>query len=137
SRIWETWRDKLLHLPSKWNQAAAAMARYNAIERQARRVAAGLPPVERKPLHSMVPAAQPEQTIKPTKIGFDPSQSPNNASAANPPQVPKESGVGHISETVEEEEPAVAVQPVIEGTWEEIEISFLSDDRVQFLRGGK
>ena len=73
SQVWETWRDKLLHLPSKWDQAAAAMARYNEIERRARSVVARLPPVERKPLHSLIPMAQPEE-IKATTMGFDPSQ---------------------------------------------------------------
>jgi hypothetical protein len=40
-------------------------------------------------------------------------------------------------EVVGEEEPAAPARSVVEGKWEDIEISFLSDDRVQIRRGGK
>lgn len=136
SKVWETWQEKLLHLPSKWNDAAAAMARYNAIEQQARRVAAGLTPVERKPLHSMVPVAQPEETAKATTPGFEPSQAAGSPVAAHQPQAPTGSGTAHISEIVDEEEHPVPVQSS-EGKWEDIEISFISDERIQIVRGKK
>jgi hypothetical protein len=137
SRVWETWRDKLLHLPSKWNDAVAAMARYNAIEQQARRVAAGLPAAERKPLPSMVPLAQAEQTAKPTTTGVDPSQAAERSATANQFQVPKQSSIPDISERVAEGEPPGPVELVVEGKWEDIEIRFISDERVQIQCGKK
>src|SRR5215472_17435428 len=47
-RVWEIWHDRLHHLPPRWHESAAAMARFNAMERQARRLAAGLPPEQVK-----------------------------------------------------------------------------------------
>jgi hypothetical protein len=40
-------------------------------------------------------------------------------------------------EVVGEEEPTEPVPTVVEGKWEEIEISFISDERVQIRRGKK
>lgn len=135
NQVWQTWRDRLLHLPSKWDEAVRVMSSYNAIERQARRIAAGLPPMERKPLHSMVPIAPPQEAAKPTPMSTDPSQAAEHTSSAD--QETKQPSVGYISEMANEEEAPAPLELVAQGKWEDIEILFLSDDRVQIVRGGK
>ena len=67
SKVYETWHDKLHHLPPRINEAVAAMASFNARQRRASRIAAGLPPDDPPPLpttqaHS---SAHPEEVLPP------------------------------------------------------------------------
>lgn len=90
--ICETWYYKLHHRPSRLEEAAAALSRYNALERRAQRMAAGLPP---------------EPPLNPVKVST-------------------------------QMQPAVLKDPVVTAaTWEAIEISFISDERVQIRNGAR
>jgi hypothetical protein len=127
--VYETWYDKLHHLPPRINKAIAAMARYHEAEVSAARIVRGVTahavstspktPVITKQYSesatddskSSVPTI-PESTTKPASEDL---QAPADTPHSQPSQVP----------TVE-----------VEGAWEDIEITFLSDERVQ-IRSGK
>jgi len=55
--IYETWYDKLHHLPPRINEALALMARANAAELRAARIVRGLPPEPVSTLPSVPPVA--------------------------------------------------------------------------------
>ena len=42
--VFDTWNAKLHHRPSRMDEAAAGLARYNQVEARARSIVAGLPP---------------------------------------------------------------------------------------------
>jgi hypothetical protein len=137
-QIWEIWHDKLLHLPPRWNEAAAAMARYNAMERRARNLAAGLPPEQVKVPQAPVtpPVTRPEENTKPATLQPTPGHELKIATTTEP-TLPELSERQAGERVVKEEEQAPPAPPVAGGKWEEIEISFISDERVQIRRGKK
>jgi len=103
SRIYETWHDKLHHLPPRINEAAAVMAQANARERRAARIGAGLPPDDPPPL-SVTPAhplTKPEESVAPTASDSDPEAPPSTAKRKFPSPLPSATIIGaHISEFV-------------------------------------
>ena len=58
--IYEAWSDQLHHRPSRLDEAVAAMSRYQALERRAQRMAAGLPP---EPPTAPTPVSTPVQSV--------------------------------------------------------------------------
>jgi hypothetical protein len=129
-----TWYDKLHHLAPRINEAMRVMASANELEARAMRIARGLPPE---------PPAQPPTADQAAPLvqcaPSAPSQSTQEASSAalsaspDPQPMQKETGIEPQGVT-EGERPA---QPSAAGaaTWEDIEISFLSDERVQIRNG--
>jgi hypothetical protein len=79
-KVYETWHDKLHHLPPRINEAAAVMAQANARGARPARIAAGLPP-EPLPL-KQVPT-------EPARIAPE-SPQVSHASEQNPPLPRKE-----------------------------------------------
>jgi hypothetical protein len=105
-QINEAWYYQLNHLPSRTGEAVAALSRYNALERRAQRVVAGLSPED-----------PPHQVPGSTALTAGAAPQP-----LNPVSKPKKSGASSARLT-----PAA--------TWDRIEISFLSDERVQIRNG--
>jgi hypothetical protein len=70
-KVYETWHDKLHHLPPRNTEAAAAMAVANAREPRAVRIVAGLPPDDSPPPPTTQahPLRQPEELPPPICIG--------------------------------------------------------------------
>ena len=96
--IWQRWHDKLHHLPSTIDAAAAAIASSNEMRRRAVRIVAGLAS-ETSPVPPAVPAPEPQPSAMPEDAAMSLA---GGADAA---------------------------------TWEGIEITFLSDERVQIHIG--
>jgi hypothetical protein len=125
-RIYEVWYDKLHHLPPRINQAIAAMARHHQAEVHAARIVRGI--VSHPVSTSPHPAVIPKQSL----------ESAADDSTSSPSAVP-ESGIKAASEDPHEpgdSPPSQRPKVEAEGGWEEIEIVFLSDERVQ-IRSGK
>jgi hypothetical protein len=123
TKVYETWYDKLHHLPPRINEAVAALARFNAMERRAARIVRGLPPDDPPP----PPSEAPPSTIE--------------APIDTPPAVPEsdlQPAAADFEEAASLSQHELSQQPnaEAEGGWEQIEITFLSDERVQ-IRGGK
>ena len=112
--LWETWRNKLLHMPTSIHQQISRVARPNAADVRAPSVAGGLLPD---------PYAPARQTPRPSRL----------ASASLPPL---EAGVVTQPEEIRKSRTPVSNSSA-SATWETIEISFLSDERVQILNGTK
>lgn len=117
NKVWETWRAKLLGIPSRREQAAAAWARHNAMQMQAsaRSLVDGLS--EQSPSStessSREGPGQPvtdQQVVKQTPAGVD-----------TPPAACSES--------------KIPIMQVL--SWQDIEIRFLSDHRVEIRTGPK
>jgi hypothetical protein len=192
--IYETWYDKLHHLPPRINEAVLAISRFRAAERRAARIVAGLPPepvvmlatrpgAEKEPskivesdARSLTPPVQSvadppstarsewqdilrnpaslaapsataegawEQPPKPFAIpatGSGVEKEPSNSvksiarSVADPPPT---TSASQWPEIIRNDESSAAPSATSEGTWEQIEISFLSDERVQIHIGKK
>lgn len=80
SKVYETWRDKLHHLPPRVNEAVAVMDQANARERGAARIVVGLPPDEPPPTPALPghPLVQSEESQPPTASNSDPKTPPSN-----------------------------------------------------------
>lgn len=124
NKILETWYDRLHHLPPRINQAIAAMAGYQADKLRATPIVATLPPEapanklqEQKPSESNEPVIGSTSASIPAPQGqVVPSES-NKTSRVPKPEAP-------------------SVEPPASGmNWEDIEILFLSDERVQIHFG--
>jgi hypothetical protein len=126
--VYDTWYARLHHVPSKIDQAAAVMARFHAVEARAKRIVAGLPP-EPSTAYTTVqetPVSKPPQTVQaPTPSALPESQVP----AARPGADAEQHG------DPKRDLPAPS-RTSTAMTWDKIEISFLSDERVQ-IRTGK
>jgi hypothetical protein len=90
-KVSEKWYYKLHHLPSRMEEAPAAMARFNAREVTAKRIVTGLPP---EPFPAPTPGPP---VVAPARV---------------PPTIAKAHRINLA-------------------TWDSVEISFLSDERVQ------
>jgi hypothetical protein len=126
--VHDTWYAKLHHVPSKMEQAVAAMARFNAMEARAKRIAAGLPPEPSPPKTTVqvTPLLTPAQTAQaPT-----PSAVPEFQTPPARPSIEEKQKADLKRESRAPSGTASAT------TWDKIEISFLSDERVQ-IRAGK
>ena len=139
SQVWEVWHERLLHIPSKWHEAARAIAHHNDIERQARRMVALQPPQQPNfpPMAPMTPVTQVEMK---TAARSEPDSTHESKRTTTAQRVEPTSPVAPAAEAQREiigEERAAPPAPVSEGKWEEIEISFISDERVQIRRGKK
>jgi len=128
TRLYDKWYAKLHHVPSKMDEAAAAMGRYKALEERAARIVRGLPlaPSPSSPSPSAAPitplapeAVQPSQAVPPSSAEQSTSEDP----ATSPPT----SGQVSARTTIE----------IAPRSWNNIEISFLSDERVQIRDGQK
>ena len=62
--IWQRWHDKLHHLPSTIDEAAAAIASFNEMRGRAMRIVAGLAS-ETSPVPPAVPAPEPQPSAMP------------------------------------------------------------------------
>ena len=132
TRLYETWRKKLLRLTAhtQLEEAAAALSRYHAIEERARRVAAGLPP---EPLpQSLRPepdqhAAVPANAAAPIIVDTQPSSGEADASAT----------AEHTHITAPASTSTEQTRRIPGAEWEDIQISFLSDERLQIHVGSK
>lgn len=127
THIFEIWYDKLHHLPPRINQAIAAMARQSEAEMRAarivgaraqHRVATGpIPPaITPQTVQVVVDYPKPLAPVAPA-VDIKPPADPQEPPSASPLQR------SHISEIE------------VEGDWEQIEIIFLSDERVQIHNG--
>lgn len=69
-KVYETWHDKLHHLPPRINEAIEALAQANARERRASRIVAGLPPDDcpPPPTTQAHPSRQPEELPLPISM---------------------------------------------------------------------
>jgi hypothetical protein len=126
THIYEIWRDKLHHLPPRINEAILAMSRYNEAERRAARLVRGMAPLNIST--APAPAVIANQSEEATPEISTASAQEDPAIAIKPSLDSAESSVSlvgrsHISEIE------------VEGDWEQIEIIFLSDERVQILNG--
>jgi hypothetical protein len=188
--IYETWYDKLHHLPPRINQAFASISRFRATKSRAASIVPGLPPepvvvlatppkAEKEPskiVDSDAPSLTPAQSIadplsaarwqnilrnpasltaapsataeggweqppKPVAIPTtgsgiekEPSKSVKSVarSVADPP-----SPTSQLPEIIRNAESLASPSSIPEGTWEQIAISFLSDERVQIHIGKK
>jgi len=109
------------------DEAAAVMARFNAMERRAARIAAGLPP---EPLPSADPttprATSPMpiaiQSLEAVPVSLGEQPAAEHPADAQPPSGPRAAQSG---------------RKAWPKSWDGIEISFLSDFRVQISDGGK
>jgi hypothetical protein len=80
-----------------------------------------------------------EEGTVPTTASSDSRQEPRSGTTT-PHSEPTTTGPEALEqkgEVVEKDEPAPLVPSFVEGKWEEIEISFISDERVQVRRGKK
>jgi hypothetical protein len=128
TRIYDAWYAKLQHVPSKIEQAAAVMARFHAREARAVRIAAGLPP-EPSPARATVqevPLSKPPQPVQASTLSAVPE-------AQTPPARPCPEEEQNRDPKRDSPAPSKLAAAT---TWENIEISFLSDERVQ-IRAGK
>jgi hypothetical protein len=126
--IYEAWYDKLNHLPPRINEVIAAMARQNEAEMRAARIVGAMaqhrvstvptPPVITQQSVEAVADDSNALALAVPAVGIKPSVDPEEPPSASPSQR------SHISEIE------------VEGDWEQIEIIFLSDERVQ-IRNGK
>jgi hypothetical protein len=146
--VFETWDARLHHRLSRREEAAAVMARFDEAEARARRIVAGLPP-DPPPLQPPTQTPSLPQPAAPT---------PPHASTVS--SVPAGTASARANEPVTPERPS-ALEPVLPplspaqegpvaeaqgvsgvdmptqpsssetGTWDTIEISFLSEERVQ------
>jgi hypothetical protein len=155
AKVYQTWYDKLHHLPPRMNEAVAALARFNAMERRAASIVRGLPPDDPPPPPSIPahPLAQPEESLPPRAFNSNPKTPPSTIEpatdigpalsnetegtivSASPPlspaqEVPEKEARG-VSGVDMPTQPSGAEA----ATWDAIEIRFLSDERVQIRNG--
>jgi len=127
--IWQRWHDKLHHLPSTIDEAAAAIASFNEMRGRAARIVTGLAS-ETSPVPPAVPAPVPQ-----------PSAMPEDAAMSLAPVLPKSHvetppvGSEDRQHSVSSNHVAVRAGGADAATWEGIEITFLSDERVQIHIG--
>jgi hypothetical protein len=146
-QVWETWYDKLHHLPPRIDEAVAAMARYKLMEVRAARAAAGLPPDPPSPPTPLVhpiasvppPAFTPGSESPPPMIEPEDDVAPSNepeGAARGEVELPSKE-LEQQTEPQEVANDAMDSQSISkeEATWETIEILFLSDERVQIRTG--
>ena len=131
-QVFETWYDRLHHLPPRINEALALMVRAREMEVRAARMARGLLPEP--------PLAPPTPPMAESPSSGQPQSAPVTLSA----MVPTSPAAYPVQENTETEP-----QGITEGdtptqssgsqaaTWNTIEISFLSDERVQIRNGTK
>jgi hypothetical protein len=88
--VYETWHDKLHHLAPRINEAVAAMASFNARQRRAERIVAGLAPDDppAPPATPAHPLTQPEESLAPTAFNSDPKIPPSTTEKKLPPPLP-------------------------------------------------
>ena len=105
--VYETWYHKLHHLPLRINEALAAMAGYNAMERRAARIVRGLPPDDPPPPPStpVHPLVQPEESLPPRAFNSDSKTPPSTIEAAI--------DVGRMPET---QTPPLHIDPLLKKT---------------------
>jgi hypothetical protein len=129
SRIRETWYDKLHHLPARVSEGVAAMARHQANELRAARIVAGLPAeAPAKSAQERKPSESHEQVVGEQIVGS------TNALISNP-QCQDVPGESEKASRVPQPEALDAEPPVAGVGWRDIEISFVSDERVQIRIG--
>jgi hypothetical protein len=130
--IFETWYDKLHHLPPRINAVVAALARHRETETHAARIVRGLAPY---------PASQSRGSTSPglpvtTKQSIEASAEHSNSS----PRAATESGIklasADLHQAADTSERSQEPKIEVEAGWEQIEITFLSDERVQ-IRSAK
>ena len=130
-KVFEAWYDRLHRLPPRIDEAAAALARFNAMERRAVRIAAGLPPGP-LPAPRTAPASAQPDVSGPTQIPPVPA---SGTVSALPPLDPVQKGAA----TELPPDTKGDVQTLSNGagaaTWGAVEIVFLSDKRVQIRNG--
>jgi hypothetical protein len=130
TKVYETWYGKLHPLPPRINEAVAALARFNAAERRAARIAAGVSP---EPF-PVVPSVRPpeDQVSQPpeTKLLY-----PALPDSRIPSLGASEDVQNRVIPTGElPVKPSGADAPT---TWDKIQIHFLSDERVEVRIGTK
>jgi hypothetical protein len=126
TRIYDAWYAKLNHVTSKVDEAATVMARFNAMEVRAARIAAGLPT---EPL----PSADTRNIL--------PSTSPVPIAIQSPQTVPvsgcEQPASEHLATAPPPSKPVHGSSEIRPRSWDEIEVSFLSEHRVQIVDGAK
>ena len=127
TRIYDAWYAKLNHVPSKMDEAAAVMARANAVERRAARIAAGLPP---EPLPSTDPRNTPA-AMSPVPIAIQASEGAIQSPQAGPAPLNEQGTSAAHANAPSPSGPAPVSSEIRPKSWSEIEISFLSEHRVQ------
>jgi hypothetical protein len=147
-KVYEAWDDKLHHLPPRINEAVAAMARFNAMEVRAARIAAGLspdpppqPPTPTPPLAqpaSVPPQASPVPSppLGSLSVVANEPVTPVRSPAVVPPLPPLSPAQERETEqgATTRDMPAQSIGAGA-ATWDTIEISFLSEERVQIRNG--
>jgi hypothetical protein len=126
-KVHSAWLSKLTHVPPTVDEAAAALLRHKAVEARAVRLAAGLPPDPPPP----TPPAPAPPLARPTA---SPPQPTTPVTSRATVSVQKEAAPEQLEGSKGD---AHTVSDAVGGTtWEEIEILFLSDERVQIRNGG-
>jgi hypothetical protein len=131
--IYETWYDKLHHLPPRIDAVIAALGRHREIEIRAARIVRGLAPYPVSQSPGSMSSVLPLTTKQSIEASADHSKS--SPRAATESGIPASVDLHQAADTPLSErsqEPKIEV----EAGWEQIEITFLSDERVQ-IRGGK
>ena len=125
-KIHGTWFYKLHHLRSPIDEAVAALSRHKALEARAARIAAGLPPDPPPPL-TPAPAPPLAQPAAPVSPQATPVPSPATVPVQGDAAAELLEGSKGDAQTISSATGAA--------TWEDIEILFLSDERVQIRNG--
>ena len=105
-------------MPSPIDEAAAALSRHKALEARAVRLAAGLPPDPPPPAPPTPPLEQPAASVPP-----------------QPAPIPPPATVSALKDAAAEQLESSKDAATDAATWEDIEILFLSDERVQIRNG--
>ncbi len=128
AHIYKKWYDRLHHLPPPINEAIAAMARQNEAEMRAARIVAAMtqPRVSIAPTPPLTTQQSVEAVAKDSKASALAVPAMAIKLCLDPEETPGAS-LSHRSHISEIE---------VEGDWEQIEVTFLSDERVQ-IRNGK
>lgn len=152
TNVFNTWHARLHDGPRRVDEAAAALTRYSEVQTGAPRMVAGLPqdsPPLQPPTQTPVvaePAALPTPHAAPVSGAPQDSPSaradrsstvlpPSALEPGLPPSIPIQEGPAPGPPTVSASDMIARSSGASTATWENIEISFLSDERIQIRNG--
>jgi hypothetical protein len=151
TNVFDIWNARLHHQPSRIDEAVAALSRHNQMEARARRIVAGLPPDPPPQPPTQAPSlAQPIASMPANSSPVSSAPQGSLSARANEPVTPVRPSVLEpvlLPLSPAQEGPDEAEPQGVGGvdkpkpslgetvTWDTIEISFLSEERVQIRNG--